>query len=68
VIYSDIAATLADARQYASSQAQLRFLDLVVEMIAETLSEYNKFNHEYFLEKCKLGYDVYAMTDTNDWR
>lgn len=68
MIYSDLAATLADARQYASSQAQLRFLDRVLVMIADSLSEYNKFDRDYFLQKCKLGYDTYVVTNTEHWR
>jgi len=58
LIYSDIAATLADARQYMSSLTQLAALDKVTLMIADTLSEYKRFNKDHFITKCKFGYGV----------
>jgi hypothetical protein len=58
VIYTDLAATLADARQRASSVTQLIMLDQIIVMIGNTLMEYKNFNYELFLEKCKYGYEV----------
>jgi methylmalonyl-CoA mutase N-terminal domain/subunit len=58
LIYTDIAITLADARQYASSVTQLLMIDQVTRMLAMTLGEYNKFNEDLFFEKAKHGYGV----------
>lgn len=58
MIYSDIARTLADARHYASSVTQLRMLDRLTRMLADTLSDYKRFNYEAFLDKAKHGYDT----------
>lgn len=58
MIYSDIAATLADARQQASSLAQLRFLDRLILMLADTLADYHRFNADLFIDKCKRGHDL----------
>lgn len=58
MIYTDLARTLADARQYASSVTQLMMVDKVTLMIADTLAEYKRFNCDAFLEKAKYGYDV----------
>ena len=58
MIYTDISATLADARQYASSVTQLMMLDRVTLMIADTLAQYKRFNQYAFLEKAKYGYGV----------
>lgn len=59
MIYSSISATLRDARAYASSQAQLRMLDLVTHMLCDELSQFNRFRPDVFLEEAQAGYGVY---------
>lgn len=58
MIYTDIAKTLATARSHASSITQLVMIDRVTYLLAQTLSEYHKFNADAFLTKAKYGYDV----------
>lgn len=58
MIYSDLSATLADSRQHASSVTQLLMIDKLALMIADTLSEYHRFNRDAFLTKARFGYGV----------
>ena len=59
MIYSDVAYALRDARASASSVAQLRMLDRVCYMIADSLSGYNRFNPDAFLTQCQVGFGTY---------
>jgi hypothetical protein len=58
MIYTDIAKTLANSRSHASSITQLMMVDRVTYLLAQTLSEYQRFNTDAFLTKAKYGYDV----------
>lgn len=58
MIYSDVARTLRDARGYASSVTQLRMIDRLAYMLADTFSEYKKFNADAFLTQAQVGYNV----------
>lgn len=55
MIYSDVARTLRDARGYASSVAQLRMIDRVAYMLADTLADYKRFNPETFYTQAEVG-------------
>ena len=58
MIYSDVARTLRDARGYASSVTQLRMVDRLVYMLADTFSEYKKFNADAFYTQAQVGYGI----------
>lgn len=66
MIYTDIARTLADARNYASSTTQLMMVDRVTLMIADALAEYKRFNADAFLEKAKHGYGVFKDSELEE--
>ncbi len=59
MIYSSISRALADARFRASSQAQLRMVDLVAEMVGDELEGFKGFRKDLFLEECNAYYGVY---------
>lgn len=59
MIYSSICRALADARCRASSQAQLKMVDLVAEMIGDELHGFKGFQKDIFLEECNAYQGVY---------
>lgn len=66
MIYSDIARVLRDARGYASSVTQLKMVDKVVYMMADTLANYKNFNAEHFYTYTEVGNGVPLFNDIGE--